>query len=72
MKKIAIVTGCAKGIGREIVLELARYNYNIIGTYNTSLKEIIKLKEKIESLGAKFDYYKLNLTKKIYKKNIII
>ena len=62
MKKTALVTGCAKGIGKEIALELARYNYNIIGTYNTSLEEIIKLKEKIESLGVKFDYYKLDLT----------
>ena len=40
MKKNALVTGCAKGIGREIALDLARSGYNIIATYNTSLKEI--------------------------------
>lgn len=63
MKKVAIITGCAKGIGREIALELSRDGYNIIGTYNTSLKEIEKLKAKIESIGVCFDYYKLDITK---------
>ena len=28
MKKTAIITGCAKGIGKEIALELARDGYN--------------------------------------------
>lgn len=61
MKKIAIITGCAKGIGREIALELARDGYNIIGTYNTSEKEINNLKNSIEAIGVKFYSYKLNL-----------
>lgn len=61
MKKYAIVTGCSKGIGKEIALELARDGYNIIGTYNTSLKEINNLKEIIEKIGVKFNYYKLDL-----------
>ena len=60
MKKNAIVTGCAKGIGKEIALELARDGYNIIGTYNTSLDEINILKNKIEAIGVKFYYYKVN------------
>lgn len=61
MKKFALITGCAKGIGKEVALELARDGYNIIATYNTSCEEIKKLKTKIESIGVKFDYYKLNL-----------
>ncbi|MBR6690950.1 MAG: SDR family oxidoreductase [Bacilli bacterium] len=61
MKKIAIVTGCAKGIGKEIALELARDGYDIIGTYNTSLSEISLLKSRIESIGVKFNSYKLDL-----------
>ena len=63
MKKFALITGCAKGIGKEIALELARDGYNIIGTYNTSLDEIKILKERIEALGLSFDYYKLDLSK---------
>lgn len=62
MKKNALVTGCAKGIGREIALDLARSGYNIIATYNTSLKEINELKNKIESIGVKFDLYKLDIS----------
>lgn len=61
MKKVALITGCAIGIGREIALELARDGYNIIGTYNTNLDEMIKLKKRIECIGVNFDYYKLDL-----------
>jgi len=60
MKKIAIITGCAKGIGKEIALELARDGYNIIGTCNNSLQEMSILKNKIESIGVKFYSYKVN------------
>lgn len=62
MKKIALITGSAKGIGREIALDLARSGYNIIATYNTSLKEINELKHKIENIGVNFDLYKLDLS----------
>ena len=61
MKKIAIITGCAKGIGREIALELARDGYDIIGTYNTSLNEIYDLKRVIENIGVNLYSYKLDL-----------
>lgn len=61
MRKIALITGCAKGIGREISLELARDGYDIIGTYNTSLNEMYTLKNKIEAIGVNFYSYKLDL-----------
>lgn len=63
MRKIAVVTGCAKGIGKEISLELARDGYDIIGTYNTSLEKIKLLEKKIDTIGVKFYSYKLDLTK---------
>lgn len=62
MKKCVFITGCAKGIGREIALDLARSGYNIIGTYRTSLKEIESLKCKLDLIGVSFDYYKLDLS----------
>ena len=61
MKKIAIVTGCAKGIGKEIALDLAHNGYDIIGTYNTSFNEIESLKKRIDNIGVKFYRYKLDL-----------
>jgi len=65
MKKVAIVTGCAKGIGKGIALKLARNGYDIIGTYNTSLDEIKELKIMFDSMGSKFDYYKLDISNEI-------
>ena len=62
MRKTALITGAAKGIGREIALDLARSGYNIIATYNTSLNEINELKSKVENIGVKFDLYKLDLS----------
>ena len=62
MKKTALITGSAKGIGREIALDLARSGYNIIATYNTSLKKINELKNKVENIGVNFDLYKLDLS----------
>ena len=61
MKKTAIITGCAKGIGKEIALDLAREGYDIIATYNTSINEIKLLEKKVKSIGVKIDSYKLNL-----------
>lgn len=61
MKKIAIVTGCSKGIGREITLELARDGYDIIGTYNTSLEEAKGLSERVKMIGVNLYPYKLDL-----------
>ena len=61
MEKIALITGCSKGIGKAIVRKLANNGYNIVGTYNTSVNEIKMLKEEIEYLGVRFDYYKLDL-----------
>lgn len=61
MKKKAIVTGCSKGIGKEIALELARDGYDVIGTYNTSKLEINNLKNRVEAIGVNFYSYKLDL-----------
>lgn len=65
MKKVAIVTGCAKGIGKSIALKLARNGYDIIGTYNTSLNQIQNLKVEIDRIGVNFDYYKLDVSSEI-------
>ena len=51
--KSAIVTGGTRGIGRAIVLELARRGANVAFNYARSADEAEKLKAEIEALGIK-------------------
>ena len=48
-KKIALVTGGAKGIGEAICAGLAKDGYNIALNYNSSEKEALSLKEKLST-----------------------
>jgi 3-oxoacyl-[acyl-carrier protein] reductase len=51
--KSAIVTGGTRGIGKAIVLELARRGANVAFNYSKSAEEAEKLKAEIEALGVK-------------------
>ena len=53
-RKVALVTGSARGIGRELIKEFAKDDYDVIITYNNSKKEALELKEYI------LDTYKVN------------
>jgi len=49
----AIVTGGSRGIGKAIVLELARGGANVAFNYSRSAEEAENLKAEVESLGLK-------------------
>jgi 3-oxoacyl-[acyl-carrier protein] reductase len=51
--KSAIVTGGTRGIGKGIVLELARRGANVAFNYSKSADEAEKLKGEVEALGVK-------------------
>jgi 3-oxoacyl-[acyl-carrier protein] reductase len=51
--RVAIVTGGTRGIGKAIVLELARRGANVAFNYSKSADEAEKLKAEIETLGVK-------------------
>lgn len=51
--KTAIVTGGTRGIGKAIVLELARRGANVAFNYSKSADEAEKLKAEIEAFGVK-------------------
>ncbi len=51
--KAAIVTGGTRGIGRAIVLELARRGANVAFNYSKSAAEAESLKAEVEGLGVK-------------------
>ncbi len=52
-RKVALVTGGTRGIGKEIALELANNNYDIILNYRNANDELQNLKKEIESKDVK-------------------
>ena len=54
-KKVAIVTGSAKGIGKALIIALAKENYDVVITYLTSEKEAYELQDYV------VDNYNINV-----------
>ena len=46
-KKVVLITGGSRGIGRECVIKYASNNYDVIFTYNSGVNEALDLKEYI-------------------------
>lgn len=59
MKKVALVTGGAKGIGSAIVKRLVNDGYKVAFTYNSSEEKALKL---CADMGAECKAYKLDIT----------
>lgn len=51
--RVAIVTGGTRGIGKAIVLELARHGASVAFNYSKSADEAERLKAEVEDLGVK-------------------
>lgn len=58
----AIVTGGAKGIGREIVEELAKSGIKVILNYNHSEKKAIEVKQELCNKGYIVEIYKADVS----------
>lgn len=64
MRKRVLITGGAKGLGKAIVEEFAKNNFDIIFTYKTSEKDSLALKDHIESkYGVIVNAFRVNLEK---------
>lgn len=59
-KKIALVTGGSRGLGKNISLKLANQGADIILTYNTNREEALKVVSEIQATGQKAVALQLN------------
>ena len=65
MKKIILITGASRGIGRDIAKTLSKDSNNmVIANYNKSEKEAIELKENLKSEGIDIDIIKADVSKR--------
>lgn len=61
---VAIVTGGAKGIGRAIVVELAKKGIRVVLNYRHSEKQAIKAKQELLEHGYEIEIYQADVAKK--------
>lgn len=71
MNKVALITGSARGIGRQIAITLARAGYDIIINYNTSKEKAYSLQNEIESLGVKSIVVKCDISNELEVKEMV-
>jgi len=53
MKKVVLVTGATRGIGKQIAITFAKNGYDIAINYRTENEDLSVVKEEIEKIGAK-------------------
>lgn len=69
--KVILVTGGSKGIGANIVVNLAREGYNVILNYNRSEENAHKIKEQLKLENIYVDIFKADVRKREDVKKII-
>lgn len=62
MKKVALIIGGSRGIGRAIALRLARSGFNIWLTYKGNHEAAGKVKSEIEAIGSSCDLISFDIS----------
>ena len=63
MKKVALVTGGATGIGKACALQLAGMGYDILISYNTSSAKAEELQKELKEKGTRCEIFQANVSK---------
>jgi len=69
--KTIIVTGGARGIGKEIVKTLANENYNVVLNYNKSEEKAKAIKEQLKLQGKNIEIFKADVSVREEVKGLI-
>jgi len=60
-KKIALVTGGSRGLGKNMVMELAKDGHHIVFTYNSKKDEALRVVAEVEKLNVEAIALQLNV-----------
>ncbi len=62
-RKVALVTGAGKGIGKVVAIELSKSGYDIAINYRSNEQEALEVKKECEKNGAKAEIIKADVSK---------
>jgi NAD(P)-dependent dehydrogenase (short-subunit alcohol dehydrogenase family) len=71
MKKIALITGGSRGLGKNMALNIASKGIDLIITYNTKKEEAEKTAAEIEKIGGKAVVIQLDVSNASNVKNFV-
>jgi len=61
--KVALVTGGSRGLGRDMAIQLARKNFDVIITYSSNQEAANKVTEDVKAVGRKAIALQLDVSK---------